>query len=114
MSQHQPNPRRGRRATTQTIEQIDAEAAAIRQAEEDVMVALAGYLRDLAVQLPVESKLPVVFAKTAKAIGLYTGRESEFPWLGFRDVSQMVEEYGRERCEDLYGSLARQLGKEAT
>ena len=45
MSTSKRNPRPRQRATTQTIEQIEARAAEIEQAERDVMLDLAEWLR---------------------------------------------------------------------
>jgi hypothetical protein len=111
MQQDQPNPRPGRRATTQTIEQIEAQAEAVRQAEEDVMVDLAAWLRAAAVELPVESKLPVKLAKTASNIDLYTGRGSAYPALGLWHVDEVINDRNRQEAEGLLERLAMALGR---
>jgi hypothetical protein len=64
-------PARARRSTTQTIAQIEARAAEVREAERDALFDLAEFLRALAVELPVESKLPLKFAESAKALELF-------------------------------------------
>jgi hypothetical protein len=50
-------------AAVQTIEQIESRAREIRRAERDAMRGLSEYLRELAVTLPPESKLPLHFAR---------------------------------------------------
>lgn len=119
MSTTQPNGARKHavsppRVTTQTIAEIEAQAEAIRWAEETAMVDLAAWLRETAVTLPAESKLPIRFAKAAKTIEYYTGRRSDSPWLGFHDVHKTIEEYGREGCEVLFNGLAKILGREVS
>jgi hypothetical protein len=76
MASTNPSPRSRQRATTQTIEQIEAQAEAIRQAEADVMADLAAWLRDRAVELPVESKLPMQFALMANDLELFSGGDT--------------------------------------
>jgi hypothetical protein len=111
MATSKPNPRPRKRATTQTIDEIEAQAAAILQQERDVMNDLAAWLRAAAVELPVESKIPVKFAKVANSIELYTGRNGTIPGLGTYKVDQAVEEWGREAIEDYADELQKWLGK---
>lgn len=113
MSTSKPNPRPRRRATTQTIEQIEAQAAAIEHAECAVMQDLAAWLRERAVELPVESKLPMRFAKAANDIELFTGGSSSMPEFAARRGVQrnLVDEWGRERCEELRDLLEDALGR---
>jgi hypothetical protein len=103
MASSKPNPRSGDRATTQTIDQIEAQAAAIEHAECAVMQDLAAWLRERAVELPVESKLPMRFAKAAKDIELFTGGSSAMPEFAARRGVQrnLVDKWGHERCEEL-------------
>lgn len=63
-----PTPARARRAT-QTIDELEARAAEIAEAEREAVCQVAELLRELAVTLPVESELPMRFAKTARMIG---------------------------------------------
>src|SRR4051794_38449787 len=78
-----PTPARARRATTQTIEQIEARAAAIDEAERDSLRRLAAFLRDLAVELPVESKLPLQCADAAKTLDQFARPSGTLMAAGF-------------------------------
>lgn len=75
MAASEPKRTRARtpRATTQTIEQLEARIVEVREADRDAMQQIAELLRELAVTLPAESKLPLRFAKAAKSIDAYTG-----------------------------------------
>lgn len=107
--QGHPKPRPRRRATTQTIEEIEARAAEILQAERDVLADLAEWLRAAAVELPVESKLPIRMAKAANNADLFTrGDLAEF---GVRDTEKLIDEWNRERCEMMFDALAKVLGR---
>jgi hypothetical protein len=57
----QPNPRR-------TIEDIERQAVEIRGAENLALAQLVAVMRELAVRLPVESRLPLYLAEHAKSI----------------------------------------------
>jgi hypothetical protein len=108
MDSRKRNPRT--RPTTQTIDQIEARAAEITQAERDVMNDLAEWLRAAAVELPVESKLPVTFARVANDIELFTGRNATIPALGVHDVYRAVEDWGREQLREWVANIEKVLG----
>src|SRR4051794_26072319 len=74
-----PTPARARRQSTQTIEQIEARAAEINEVERCALRELAAFLRDRAVELPVESKLPLRFAESAKTLDLFARTTGGFP-----------------------------------
>ena len=90
------------KSVTQTIDQIEARAAAIDRAERDALARLAAFLRDLAVELPVESKLPVEFAKSAKTLGLW--RDGGRAAVGYRcamaDLVRDVNDENEARAAD--------------
>lgn len=56
------------RGSSQTIDEIEARAAEIAHAEREAVCQVTELLRELAVTLPVESELPMRFAKTARRI----------------------------------------------
>lgn len=87
-------PARASRATTQTIAELEERANAIREANRDAMHQIAVLLRDLAVTLPAESKLPLQFAETAKKIDLFNDGPNAH--LGFWSVESIVRETGKD------------------
>jgi hypothetical protein len=91
----------GIRSGAQTIEEIEARADAIKQAENEAMSALAAFLRDLAVTLPPESKLPVRFAEAAKSIDLF-GDAAAF-WR----VEQGIREWNADKVDELIALAQR-------
>jgi hypothetical protein len=97
----------------QTIEDIERQAEAIRQAEADTMARLAAFLRELAVALPPESKLPVRLAKAAKGADLFATDFPE-PVHGLWDTEQLIREWGNEACEALLERLAHALGRKVS
>lgn len=68
-SQPKANVRAKRRPpVVQTIEQIERRAVEVREAENEGLVALVHAMREIAVRLPVESRLPAILAERAKRI----------------------------------------------
>lgn len=63
-----PTPARASRTTVQTIEQIEARTIEIRDAENEALTVLVHVMREIAVRLPLESRLPMVLAERAKSI----------------------------------------------
>lgn len=63
---------RGAGAVTQTIDQIEARAAEIAEAERSALRDLAEWLRAVAVELPAESKLPLRFSESARTLDLWS------------------------------------------
>lgn len=61
-------PAHARRATTQTIEQIERRIVDVRDAENEALGVLVTVMREIAVRLPVESRLPLILAERAKSI----------------------------------------------
>ncbi|HEY4279401.1 MAG TPA: hypothetical protein VGM91_14350 [Conexibacter sp.] len=70
MAAAEPKRTRARtlRATTQTIDQLERRIVAVRDAENDALTVLVTVLREIAVRLPVDSRLPLILAKRAKSI----------------------------------------------
>lgn len=89
-------PARTQSATTQTIEQIEARLVEVREADRDAMQRIADLLRELAVTLPIESKLPLRFAKAAKSIDAYTGGGILDPAGADWYVETVVREHGED------------------
>lgn len=88
-----PTPARARRQTTQTIEQIEARAAEIVEAERTAMRELAAFLRNRAVELPVESKLPLRFAESAQTLDLFERPGGNLMAAGYScAMDQMVQD----------------------
>src|SRR5215217_8250307 len=57
--------------TTQTIEEIERRAADVLEQERQALRALVDCLREIAVRLPVESRLPLDLAKAAGTLELW-------------------------------------------
>jgi hypothetical protein len=87
----------------QTIDQIEARAVEVKEAERDAMRRLAEALREIAVELPPESTLPIRLAKAAKTIDLF--QLGSHPDVGLMDVPRLVDEWGVEACAELVASL---------
>jgi SOS response regulatory protein OraA/RecX len=112
MQDHRIGSRDDAHEPRQTIEQIEAHAAAVLEEERQALRALAACMRELAVRLPVESKLPVRMAKAARSADLFSG--GDVAWVGLLDVERLVDEWGREQCERLLDTLAEYLGREVS
>ena len=86
-----------------TIDEIEARAAEVLEAERDGMRRLAEFLRELAVELPPESGLPLKLAKAAKTIELF--ERGSHPGIGTMDLFEVIEEWGVEACAELAAKL---------
>jgi hypothetical protein len=84
----------GSASAARTIEEIEARAAEVLEADRDAMRRLAEFLRELAVELPAESSLPLNLAKAAKTIDLF--QRGAHPELGLMDLPRIVDEWGVE------------------
>lgn len=91
----------------QTIEQIEARDAEVRTAERDAMSQLAELLRELAVELPPESRLPIRFAKTANYIDIFT--TGPYHVMRTTDIDRLVNEWSLEEIEALIPKLESAL-----
>lgn len=81
-----------------TIDQLEAQAAEIRAAEEAALRALADGMRELAVQLPLGSSLAVDLAAQAKELeGLAGARFSWHPGPSVRCVVRFIVDRYRAR-----------------
>lgn len=99
MASVEPKRTRARtpRATTQTIEQIEARLIEVRGADRDAMQQIANLLRELAVTLPVESKLPLRFAESAKTLDLFSRDNGTLLDAGYGcAMDGMVREVGED------------------
>jgi hypothetical protein len=94
-----------------TIEDIERRAEEVEGAELEALHRVAELLRELAVELPHESKLPVSFANTAKRIEKYLTYTFHPSWA-VRDLNTMVEDAGREGMERYTRQLEEFLGWE--
>jgi hypothetical protein len=75
-------------------EEIEAHAEEIKRAEGEAMRKIAALMRDLAVELPHESKLPVRFADTANRIDRFA--EFALHRYSLGDLNNIVDEWGPE------------------
>ena len=93
---HANRTRTGERSASapRTIQEIEARAAEVLEAERDAMRRLAEVLRELAVELPGESGLPLKLAKAAKTIDIF--QSGAHPDLGLMDLPRIVDEWGVE------------------
>ncbi len=89
---------------TLTIEEIEAQAERVTEAERDAMRRLAVFLREIAVELPAESKAPVRLAKVAKSIDLYTTGTEPALW-SCCTVEEIVREYGVDAVDEYIAKL---------
>src|SRR4051794_24880595 len=103
---HEPTDAPARRQTTQTIAQIEARAAEVAQHEREAVCRIADLLRELAVTLPAESKLPMRFAKTARSID-GRGACEVGNSLAAYDVNSLAGECGREQERDAAAAMVR-------
>lgn len=65
-----------------TIEQIEQRAAEIHRAECDALRSIAAFLREQAVNLPVESRLPLDFAEAANTLDTFSRSPDPAGWGG--------------------------------
>lgn len=63
-----PTRARARRQTTQTIKEIEARIVEVREAENEALLVLVQAMREIAVRLPVQSRLPMILARYATEI----------------------------------------------
>lgn len=89
-----------------TIEDLEAQAAAVTEAEREAMRRLAAFLRELAIELPAESRIPVRMAKAAKNLDVFTNATEPGHW-GCGTVDQIVQEYGIDAVDDYIAQLER-------
>src|SRR5215213_361732 len=94
-----------------TIEDIERRAEEVEGAELEALHRIAELLRELAVELPRESKLPIAFAKTAKRIDQYVACTFHPSWA-IGDFDRMVAEIGRDAVERYTLKLEEFLGWE--
>lgn len=91
-----------------TIEDIERRAAEVRDAEREALRSLAAHVRELAVQLPPESRVPIRFANLARELDLFEDHaEAAFAVLRQEVVNEVV----REQVEDWVASLQQWLGR---
>ncbi len=96
--------------TPRTIEEIEAQAERVTEAERDAMRRLAAFLRELAVELPAESKAPVRLAKVAKKLDIFIDGTEPASWCCL-PVEQFVREYGADAVDDYIAKLDDHIEK---
>lgn len=107
MQDHRIGSGAGSHEPRQTIEQIEARERDLRRDESLALRSLAAFLRELAVHLPVESRLPARFAKAAKNADMFAGADSP---VAMWELERVINEWNRDRGEDLLRVLADWLG----
>jgi hypothetical protein len=99
-------PTSERAAPVQTIEDIERRAEEIKDAELDTLARLAAFIRELAVELPPESRMPLIFAKTANDLDTYVTYRWNPAWSR-RDLDRMADECGADTLEEFAAQLQR-------
>lgn len=102
-----PTPARARRAT-QTIDEIEARAAEIVEAERASLQRLAAFLRNEAVELPVESKMPLRLAKAAKTVSLFVDGSSQEAGISC-GLDSLIRDLGDEHDARLVQEVVRAM-----
>jgi hypothetical protein len=93
--------------TPRTIEEIEQRAALIHRSERDAFDRLAAFLRELAVELPPESRLPIRFAEAANRITQLHDTGA----LAARIMEREVQEYELDEVDAWIAELARWRGR---
>jgi hypothetical protein len=92
--------------TTRTIADIERRAEEIKDAELDAIDRLIVFLRELAVELPSESKLPLIFADKANKLSNITRYRWNPEWAKL-DLDQLADEWGVDSVEEFVTKAQR-------
>lgn len=90
-------------ASGATIEEIEARAAEIRQAEMDALAALVACMREIATHCPPEGRLGLRLAKSSQTMDLWAesdGRQDLGVIVGVRDLCDALAHDWPDRMGD--------------
>jgi len=92
-------------APARTFEEIEARAAEVRDAERQALKALIACIREIAVRLPADSRLPLDLAGMARVIGLWVSAPDG---IGLRCATNTLT-----RAIEVYMPMVDDEGEEA-